>query len=51
MAHGFSYDEAWHMAYRDYRRFTAIASAWSIPPSERAGLTVKPTSDNDEGYY
>lgn len=37
MAHGFSYAEAWHMSPRDYRRFSALASAWSIPEDERMG--------------
>lgn len=35
MAIGFTYAEAWHMGFRDYQRYTALATAWAIPDSER----------------
>lgn len=35
MAHGFTYDEAWHMGFRDYHRYAGLAAAWSIPYDER----------------
>jgi hypothetical protein len=35
MAHGFTYDEAWHMGLRDYRRYAGLAAAWSIPYDRR----------------
>lgn len=37
MAQGFTYDEAWHMSYRDYRRYAGLAAAWSIPRDMREG--------------
>ena len=51
MAQGFTYADAWHMSMREWRRYTALAAAWSIPPDERAGTVFRPTSANDEGYY
>lgn len=41
MAHGFSYAEAWHMGHADYRRYSALAAAWAIPPDEREGIVTK----------
>ena len=35
MAHGFSYEEAWHMSFRDYHRYSGLATAWSIPYDRR----------------
>lgn len=35
MAHGFTYGEAWHMSFRDYRRYSGLAAAWSIPRDRR----------------
>ena len=35
MAHGFTYDESWHMSFRDYRRYAGLAAAWSIPRDQR----------------
>lgn len=35
MAHGFTYDEAWHMSLRDYWRYSGLAAAWSIPRDQR----------------
>lgn len=43
MAHGFSYAEAWHMSFRDYRRYTRLAAAWSIPADQRDGLVRRAT--------
>lgn len=43
MAHGFTYDEAWHMGWRDYHRYAGLAAAWSIPADERDGLVVRGT--------
>ena len=45
MAHGFSYDDAYHMSKRDYRRYTGLAAAWSIPEGERAGVIRKGTKE------
>ena len=45
MAHGFSYDDAYHMSKRDYRRYTGLAAAWSIPEGERTGVTRKGTRE------
>lgn len=50
MAHGFSYAEAWHMSWRDYRRYTALASAWSIPYDERDELVFQPTAADADAY-
>lgn len=35
MQNGFTYSEAFHMSPRDYRRYSGIFAAWSIPASER----------------
>jgi hypothetical protein len=43
MAHGFSYEDAWNMSYRDYGRYSCIAAAWSIPPDEREQSVRKGT--------
>ncbi len=49
MAHGFSYTEAWHMSMRDYRRYTRLAAAWSIPSNEREdGVKRGSRGDMDE---
>lgn len=45
MAHGFSYDDACHMSKRDYRRYTGLAAAWSIPEDDRAGVIRKGTKE------
>lgn len=45
MAHGFSYDDAYHMSRRDYRRYTGLAAAWSIPEDDRAGVIRKGTKE------
>jgi hypothetical protein len=34
---GFTYEEAWHMSYLDYRRYSAINYASSIPEDKRIG--------------
>lgn len=48
MAHGFSYEDAWNMGYRDYRRYSLIAAAWSIPPEEREeSVRVGTRADQD----
>ena len=46
MAHGFSYDEAWHMSLRDYNRYTGLAAAWSIPEEQRAARMVRGTASS-----
>ena len=50
MAHGFSYPEAWHMSFRDYHRYTALAAAWSIPCDQREAVTFRPTARDAERY-
>jgi hypothetical protein len=47
MAHGFTYDEAWHMGWREWRRYAALAAAWSIPQDRRTGMVVRGTASND----
>jgi hypothetical protein len=37
MRMGFTYEEAWHMSYLDYRRYSAINYASSIPEDKRIG--------------
>ena len=36
---GFSYSDAFHMSYRDARRYSSLHRALSIPDSERIGGT------------
>lgn len=50
MAHGFTYDEAWHMSFRDYHRYSGLAAAWSIPYDEREGTVFKPTAADVDRY-
>ena len=50
MAHGFSYDEAWHMSHRAYRRYTALAAAWAIPPDERMPPTRRATAQDEDDF-
>lgn len=50
MAHGFTYDEAWHMGWRDYHRYSALAAAWSIPYDEREATLFKPTAADVDRY-
>jgi len=50
MAHGFSYAEAWHMGWREYYRFAALAAAWSIPHDEREMAVFKPTAADNDAY-
>jgi hypothetical protein len=44
MSQGFGYTEAWHMSPRDWRRYTAISAAASIPSDDRV-TTVIATPD------
>ena len=37
MSFGFSYQDAYHMSPRDYRRYAGINAAYSIPADEREG--------------
>lgn len=37
ISNGFTYQEAMHMSPRDYRRYSALFAAWSIPANERVG--------------
>lgn len=50
MAHGFTYTEAWHMGFRDYRRYSALATAWSIPQEQREEVTFRPTAKDNDAY-
>lgn len=50
MAHGFTHDEAWHMGWRDYHRYAALAAAWSIPYDERELAIFKPTAADNDRY-
>lgn len=50
MAHGFSYEDAWHMSFRDYRRYTALAAAWSIPFDQRESVTFRADAKDAEMY-
>lgn len=51
MHHGFSYDEAYHMSFADYRRYNAIFNAWSIPADKRDGGVVKATQADIDKYF
>jgi len=50
MAHGFTYDEAWHMSFRDYHRYTRLAAAWSIPYDQRESVRFSPTAADTDDY-
>jgi len=50
MAHGFSYSDAWHMSYRDYRRYAGLAAAWSIPADEREGIVRRATAADGDDF-
>lgn len=50
MAHGFTYDESWHMGWLDYHRYSALAAAWSIPCDEREATVFKPTAADVDRY-
>jgi len=50
MAHGFTYSDAWHMSYRDYRRYTRLAAAWSIPYDQRESVTFRASRENAEEF-
>lgn len=50
MAHGFAYDEAWHMSLGEYHRYTALAAAWAIPPDEREGTVVRATAAQADDF-
>ena len=50
MAHGFTYDEAWHMSLRDYHRYTSLAAAWSIPYDQRESVKFRPTAADTDDY-
>jgi len=50
MAHGFSHDEAWHMSFRDYHRYTRLAAAWSIPYDQRESVTFVASERDSEDF-
>lgn len=51
MRMGFTYGEAWHMGYLDYRRFSAINYASSIPEDKRiGGAKVATQADIDREF-
>lgn len=50
MAHGFTYEDAWHMSFRDYERYTSLAAAWSIPFEERVGTIRRATAADADDF-
>lgn len=51
MSFGFSYQDAYHMSPRDYRRYAAINAAYSIPADEReGGLRLATQADVDRTF-
>jgi len=50
MAHGFCYDDAWHMGFPEYRRFTSLAAAWAIPSDQREGAVRWATAEDADRY-
>ena len=50
MAHGFTYEDAWHMSFRDYERYTSLAEAWSIPFEEREGTIRRATAADADDF-
>lgn len=46
MSQGFTYSEAWHMSWRDYLRYSGLATAWAIPPDQRDNLVLHGTRDD-----
>lgn len=43
MGMGFTYAESWDMTLPEYRRYSAINHAWSIPKDRRDNMTIKAT--------
>jgi hypothetical protein len=50
MAHGFTYEEAWHMGFREYARYSSLAAAWSIPRDQRESVTFRATEEDNDLY-
>ena len=51
MSFGFSYQDAYHMSPRDYRRYAGISAAYSIHPDDReGGVRIATQADVDRTF-
>lgn len=51
MSFGFSYQDAYHMSLRDYRRYASINAAYSIPADQREGGVRRGTASDAERMF